>query len=373
MSASVAMVTLVTGRIPTGVLQSVKGQARIAREAGVPLDYFIVNGEQSGEDDGLRLERYPSSALGSRSDRWLKARRLRSVRRLDAYDVLLLRYPTGLDLDPLALFRGRPQRIATVHHTKELEEQLSAGSRASRYARWAFERLNGHRILSRVDGIVGVTDEIRDYEVARAGGDKKATTVANGIDVGAVKQTGFAPFDGRTLRLLFVASDPSPWHGVDRLIRSVASFRSQVRVSVDIVGHQGREPGTVERAGDHEVHFHGTLRGEKLDAVAARANLAVATLGLARKNLRQACSLKTREYLARGLPIIYGYDDVDLSPDLPFTLKVPNSEALLEFDEICSFAAKMNSERAQSIREFAVARLDWSPKLSGLLNFARSL
>lgn len=375
MSASVAMVTLVTGRIPTGVLQSVKGQARIARAAGVPLDYFIVNGEDEGEDEGLRLSRYDRSLLGRRSDRWLKARCLRSVRAVCDYDVLLLRYPTGLDLDPLALFRGVRQRVATVHHTKELEEQLSSGNAASRYTRWAFEQLNGRRILSRVSGIVGVTDEIRDYEVARAGAQKSAVTVANGIDVSRVPKTGFVPFDGKRLRLLFVASDPSPWHGVDRLIASVAAYRGAVKVTVDVVGSQGRAAGTSEAAGTHDVHFHGTLRGAALDEIAAKANLAVATLGLARKNLRQACSLKTREYVARGLPVVLGYDDVDLPMDLPTVHRVPNSEALLDVDQLVDFAARMTGrgDVAGELRRFAEERLDWSHKLTRLVEFAQSL
>lgn len=368
--------TFATSKIPTGVAQAVRDQAKIAKLAQIPLDYFIVNGEPNTVgDDILRWEQYPASILGAYSDRWLKLRRLRSIEALAQYDVLLLRYPLGLDLDPMALFRGVKQKVATIHHTKELEELLSNGSRASRYSRWCLERVNGRRILAKVDGIVGVTDEIRDYELARAGRVKRATTVANGINVARVTKTGFVGFDGQCLRLLFVASDPSPWHGLDRLIDSLCAYRGRLSLVLDVVGDQGRAAGTCIQSGLTEVRYHGTLRGLALDAVAAQANLAVASLGLYRKKLRQACLLKTRDYLARGLPVVYGYDDVDLPPGLPFALQVPNSPQLLDIDELIAFAERMASGEGvvDEIRSFAQKKLDWSTKLSHLVDFAETL
>ncbi|MBM4776215.1 MAG: glycosyltransferase family 4 protein [Archangiaceae bacterium] len=373
-----ALVTFATGKVPTGVAQAVRDQARIAKTAGIGIDYFLVNGEAAppGNDEALRWEQYPGSLLGPRSDRWLKLRRLRSVRALESYDVLLLRYPLGLDLDPLALFRGNRQKIATIHHTKELEELLSNGSAASRYSRWLLERVNGRRILSRVDGIIGVTDEIRDYELARAGVARPAATISNGINVARVTKTGFVKFDGKTLRLFFVASDPSPWHGLDRLIASLAAYRGPVSLVLDVVGDQRRPAGTVERPGERaEVRFHGTLRGPQLDAVASEATLAVASLGLYRKLLRQACLLKTRDYLARGLPMIYGYDDVDLPNGAPFALQVPNSAALIDMEAVIAFAARMAEapRMAYDVRAFAERSLDWSAKLRQMVEFASTL
>lgn len=328
-----------------------------------------------GTEDALRWAQYPRSWFGPRSDRWLKLRRLRSVRALDSYDVLLLRYPLGLDLDPLALFRNTRQKVATIHHTKELEELLSNGSRASRYGRWLLERVNGRRILCRVDGIIGVTNEIRDYELGRAGATKPAATISNGIDVSRVSKTGFVKFDGKSLRLLFVASDPSPWHGLDRLIESLAAYRGQVSLLLDVVGDQRRPTGTLERPGRAEVRFHGTLRGAQLDAIAAQATLAVASLGLYRKQLREACLLKTRDYLARGLPMVYGYDDVDLPSGAPFALKVPNSAELLDMEAVIAFAARMaeSPDMSATVRAFAESSLDWSAKLRQMSEFAKSL
>jgi glycosyltransferase involved in cell wall biosynthesis len=371
------MVTLVTNKIPTGVLQSIRGQARKAASAGLPIDFIIANPDKSEAIEGnLRLERYRPARVGRRFDKWLKLRRLRSIAALDRYDTLLLRYPQGLDLDPLALFRRKGQRVVTIHHTKDLEEFLSTGWSARSLGRWALERVNGGRILKRVDGIVGLTDEIRDYELARISGRRPpAITVANGIDVSLVPMTGFVPYDGNTLRMFFVGSDPSPWHGVDRLIASARAFRRSLAVTVDVVGEQGHVPGTEVRQDHLVIRYHGTLRGDDLDRLAGHANLAVGSLGAFRKQMKQGCALKLREYVARGLPFIYGYDDVDIPTNAPFALRVPNDESLLDVETIEEFARRTSQEpgMSRSMRDFAEEKLDWAVKLRQLVSFAETL
>ncbi len=370
----VALVTLVTTRLPTGVLEAVRGQANIAARAQLPLDLVVVNPERDEAEGALRFERYRSSVLGPRADKFTKLRRLRSARGLEQYDVLMLRYPQGLDLDPLALFRGSSQKIVTIHHTKDLEEFLSE-RRLANYVRWMFERVNGTRILRRVAGIVGVTDEVRDYELARIGEYKPSATVANGIDVSRIKLTGFRRFDGRHLRLFFVGSDPSPWHGVERLLTSLAAYRGAVSITCDVVGNLGRPAGTEERHGHALVRFHGTLRGAQLDEVAADANLAVGSLGAFVKRMRQGCGLKIREYVARGLPFFVGYEDVDIPANFPFALQVPNANQLLDWDLIIEFAQRMASRDgvSEELRAYAQRNLDWSTKLAQLVEFAQSL
>ena len=107
----------------------------------------------------------------------------------------------------------------------------------------------------------------------------------------------------------------------------------------------------------------------------AEATLAVASLGLYRKLLKQACLLKTRDYLARGLPMVYGYDDVDLPNGAPFALQVPNSAALLDMEAVIAFAARMAEAPGMrdEVRAFAERSLDWSAKLRQMQEFASRL
>lgn len=369
----VAFVKLLLTSHLTGVENAFRGQARAAKKEGLPFDFLIVNPERDDVAGDIQYARYPERF----ASRFLKARHLASVRALRDYDVVFVRYPTAIDLDPLALIRLGPARIATIHHTKEVPEVLSVGRSAGLLGRAAIEWLNGRRILSQVAGIVGVTDEIRDYELARAGTRKPSCTMANGVDVERIPFTGFAPFDGRELHLVIVASDyDHVWHGVDRLIAALEAHRGLPKVVLHVVGRESSvAPGTAVQHPAATVHHHGELQGEALDAVLRKATLAVGTLALFRKGLVQACALKVREYVARGLPFLYAYEDVDLSPTLPFALRLPAKEGAISIPEIVAFAERVSRtpELAGEMRDFASRVLDWRVKMRGLHEFAREI
>jgi glycosyltransferase involved in cell wall biosynthesis len=267
-------------------------------------------------------------------------------------------------------------RLVTVHHTKEADEILSAGPAIGPRARAWMERVQSPRILSRVAGIVGVTDEIRDFQLEKVKRPKPAVTVSNGVDVERVSPTGFVPLRAsrHALEMIFVASAHLPWHGTDRLLASLAAYRGQRRVRLHLVGSA---PGAARPpANDRvEVVYHGVLRGEALDDVFRRATLAVSSLAMFRNGMRQGSPLKTREYVARGIPFVYGYDGADVPGGVPFALQVPNSGALVDMDRIVEFAERVSSRPGTSaeMRSFAMARLDWSVKLAQLRRFAESV
>ncbi|HEX3598099.1 MAG TPA: hypothetical protein VHU80_23475, partial [Polyangiaceae bacterium] len=163
-----ALVALELGVGLAGVDKAMAGQARAAKELGAPLDVIVVgqNGTGSGAADGVRYVRFDTRWLRlGRLSRLVKARLLASVPALLDYDAVFLRYPTAIDLDPLRFLRRARGRVATVHHAKEPSELLAVARTSGGFARVAIERLQGYRVLRRVHGIVGVTDEIRDYEV----------------------------------------------------------------------------------------------------------------------------------------------------------------------------------------------------------------
>ncbi|MBX3228111.1 MAG: glycosyltransferase [Labilithrix sp.] len=335
---------------------------------GVPLDVFVVNATRSETVDGVRFVKHmPIPASLTRVARLMKMRLVASVPVLQTYDVVFLRYPTAIDLDPLAFVRARSKgpRIATIHHAKEVREQLAISRSPGMLARAGLEWVQGRRIVREVDGIIGVTDEIRDFQLARAGVDKPARTIANGVDVSTVAPTGFVPFDGEELRLVFLASSHALWHGTDRLRKSLEAYRGRRRVVLDMVGRGSNPAGTREVFGNVTIRHHGMLHGEALDRVLAQGTLAISTLAFFRTGLRQAAVLKTREYVARGLPTVLGYEDMDLPEDWPFALRLPIDESVFSLDPLFDFAARVSSApgAAQQMRRFAEGVLDWRVKV----------
>ena len=372
----IAFVNLELGGGLSGVSKAVAGQARAARREGLPIDFIVVNPARDGVVGDIRFVQYAKPPLGPRTAVLFKARLLARAAALREYDVILLRYPGALDLDPLALLRTATARIITVHHTNEVAELLSAKRSPGMLGRAAYEWAAGPRVLARVAAIVGVTDEIRDYQTARARRQMPSRTIANGIDVANVAHTRFVPFDGRELKMVFVASARAPWHGLDRLMSALRTHRGQPRVTLELVGGgTGAPRGTVERYENATIRHHGPLDGEALDRVFTNVTLAVSSLALFRAGLRQACVLKTRDYVSRGIPFIYAYDDVDLAADLPFALRLPNDGTELPMGRVFEFAKSVSRtpEVAFAMRRFAETNLDWSVKMKTFHEFATSV
>jgi hypothetical protein len=369
----VAFVNLQLHHELSGVTRAIAGQAKACAEAQLPIDFWVVNPSRDGLENGIHFARYDEGHFGARASRLVKARLLRNVRALEGYEVVLLRYPLAIDVDPLAWLKHTQSKIITVHHTREIDELLSGGRTVGSLARAAIEAINGRRVLRRVAGVAAVTDEIRHYQLSRSGLGKPSRTVANGIDVGGVKHTGFVPFDGVELKLLFIASSQAPWHGIDRLLASVRAYRGPVRLTLNLVGGaSGQAAGTVQRQSHLTLVHHGLLHGAALDAVFEDTTLAVSSLAMFRTGLTQACVLKTREYVARGVPFVYGYDDVDLPSPQPFCLNVGNSDAPFDIEPVVELARRASATPglSQTMRAFASERLDWKVKMKAFHELA---
>jgi hypothetical protein len=376
MPIRVAFVNLQLGGELPGLTRAIVGQARAAKESNLPIDFWVINPDREKFENDIHYKRFKPSHLGERATRLFRSRLLAGFEALDDYDVALLRYPLAIDLDPLALLRSRRCRIATVHHTKEVEEILSWRYGAGSHARAMLERVNGRRFLSRVDGISAVTDEIRQYELKRAGRFLPSRTISNGIDVRSVPLTGFIPFNGDELKLLFIASSHAPWHGTERLLASMRAYRGPVKIVLNMVGDAAGSAAGMRRVeGPLTIINHGVLHGEALEAVFSDVALAISTLAMFRIGLREGCVLKTREYLARGLPFVYGYEDTDLTPDLPFCRSVGSSPRPFSVDELISFASTLSKQQgiSQQMRSWAEAHIDWRIKMRAYYDFASKI
>jgi hypothetical protein len=357
---------------------AVQALGRASLRLAEPFDVFVMCPDRDGTTDGVRFVRMDTSTIPSIARLQKKAFKYFIFSRLDvfrSYDVVVMRYVPPIDLAPGALFRRATAKLVTVHHTKEAEELTSGGTSLGLRARAWLESVQSRRVLRRVDGIAAVTDEIREYELARCGLQKPSVTVSNGVDVDRISFTRFVPLPpGAALQIAFVASAHAAWHGTDRLLSSLEAYRGRRRLIVHMVGAAKHESRTL--ANDRvSLEYHGVLRGEALDAVMRQCTLAISSLAMFRNGLRQGAVLKTREYTARGIPFLYGYEDVDIPNDAPFAMRVDNTNAPIDMEGVVSFAETVSRKPSLSdeMRAFAKRQLDWSVKLRALQRFAHSL
>lgn len=230
--------------------------------------------------------------------RWL-------LQQQDRFDIFLLRYYVH-DPFQLAFVRRCKKPVYFVHHTLEVPELALPGG-VSGLVRANLETLLGRPTLTKAAGLIGVTQEIVDYELARAGCPNKPTYVyPNGIVFKELQVEDRRSAD--VPELLFVANF-APWHGLDILLKNIA--QSKEPFVLHLVGKIPDELMALTQ--DPRIKVHGHLNQQQIQQLSAQCWVGLSSFALFRNKMKQACPLKVREYLMLGLPV-YG-DYIDVFPD----------------------------------------------------------
>ena len=292
-------------------------------------------------------------------------------------DVLYYRYTSTFPLYyPKNYFkRFRACKIVTEHQTKELDERKLTNSTLGYLSDYFFGKL----LRKQSDAIIGVTDEITQYEITRARDPEKPhLTIGNGFSVQFVPVRGAPDYTDNELHLLCVAN-VSRWHGLDRLLRGLSTYSGTPKVILHIAGVGAELPHLQQLTKDIGISdwviFHGFTTGKALDVLFDRCHVAVGSLGIHRIGLNEASILKAREYCARGIPFIYGTPDPDFPADFSYVLHLPADESPIDIERVLAFAKRVcaDPDHPQKMRRYAEEHLDWSVKMKKLKDFLEAL
>lgn len=206
---------------------------------------------------------------------------------------------------------------------------------------------------------------------------RPAVNIDNGVDVDGIPLRRHEPAPDGKLHFLAVAA-MARWHGFDRIIEGVAQLPDDLRskVVVDMAGSEGDgslarwQQLAAEKGLSEQIIFHGYQTGEGLDALFARADAGVCSLGLHRNGYRTASHLKLREYTARGLPFLYAADDPALTGEEPFCLQIPADDSPVPMQQVIRFAQDMRArpDLPQQMREYARQHMSWEKPLRQALD-----
>lgn len=191
----------------------------------------------------------------------------------------------------------------------EYKQTLSA-------AKYLYHKLTRDKLLSKASGFVFMTNELAERF---SGYHKRSVVIGNGIDLSTYDF--YPPPDNPQPRLVFMGSQGLEWHGVDKVLE-LARLRPQWKF--DIIGPK------LETHDGLNVTFHPYLKQSDYVGLLQSADVALGTLALYRKGMREACPLKVREYLACGLPTIIGYKDTDFPTGAPFLLEIANTSGSIQ-------------------------------------------
>ena len=129
---------------------------------------------------------------------------------------------------------------------------------------------------------------------------------------------------------------------------------------------------------DKSVTFYGRCDQETMSKVYNRCTIAVASLGLHRIGLRRASTLKTREYLAKGIPFVYS-GEIDVIQDDPvdFCFQVPDDDNPIDIAALVEFHDSLykNSEEAVigRVREYAKSHVGMDVAMGTFVSYIKEI
>lgn len=204
--------------------------------------------------------------------------------------------------------------------------------------------------------------------------------IINGVDIKSLRTRKPSFNREKPIHLIFSAFF-APWHGCDLLLKGLSNYydkQGDREVIIHLAGggnlldqirRQIKELNLSSR-----VILHGALNQGELDALFDQCTIAVGSLGLHRRsqNCRDS-SLKTREYLAKGIPFIYaGFVDVFETDPVDFCLQFPSTEQPIDFFKVIDFydslyKTEVETELIRRIRKYAEKHVSMDAAMANVI------
>lgn len=257
----------------------------------------------------------------------------------------------------LGSFLSKVPSVAEINtdYNSELKHALSIKRR--------FYLFTKNLVMSSLNGVIAVTDELNELYSSY---NIPSKTVSNGYDYEGLEIS--ETVESGTPNLIFVSSE-LPWHGSNKVFE-LASVLTKYQFHVVGPTPKGVDDKYLNM---ENLTFHGILDFQNLSELYKKMHIGIGSLSLYLYNLTEACPLKTREYLAHGLPVIIGYKDTDFSQKDDFVLHIGSYENNVSdhIDEIEHFVEKWKTKRpdANTIRSV----IDYKKKENERLEFLEQI
>lgn len=337
-----------------GIMKQVESEQEAARQS--KIDWLSRSfGTFSGSDIYFKWEGgNPKNIFKFKKAyyRWI-----RDIVKNENVDVLLLRYQP-YDIFQFLFVKSikKEVKVYFVLHTfmvRELASSEGLRGKLKAFLEW----LIGPLSISIVDGLVSVTREIGLRESKRSWSTKIEPIVyPNGILMEDIKPLP----DHRSTNIpefLFVASNFSPWHGLDLLVEEIK--KSKLEFIVHLVGKvPSSDANYLEQ--DKRCVLHGTLTYEAIKKLMSKAWVGLSSFAHFRLGMKEASTLKVREYLLNGVPVYANYRE-----HFPTTM-IFYKEGKCNLEQMIHFAHEMRKYNREDVINASTPLIDKKNLLKNL-------
>lgn len=368
-----------TGRDMTnpefGINKKINEQIENFRKAGFSVDAFYRK-----QDHQLICQRGKEVVIKSGMHRPFKiaaSKYLRKCIKGKKYDGAYIRYVYG-DWQFFRLLKYlKKQNIVTVievptyPYDKELTDSLE-----NKIVLF-LDKCYRNRMSRYVDRIVTF---YRDKQIF---GIKTIQTI-NGVNFDKIKPISVEePYTGE-IDIIAVA-DLAKWHGYDRILEGMGKYYQQGgtrKVVFHLVGN-GPEMEAYRKIIEKwhiedSVILYGSKYGEELDEIYEKCNVGADCFGLHRRGGNYSSSLKSKEYVAKGLPVIASADIDIFTENAPaYFSKFPADESPVDIEKVIAFCdsvykSKSRKEVIDDIRGWAIGLCDFKVVMEPVFQFFKN-
>lgn len=237
---------------------------------------------------------------------------------------------------------------------------------------WLKERLATPKLKKYIDCIVTYSDDSEIFGIP-------CLNISNAYDFNQVPH--YSENEEDAIHLIAVAS-LTFYHGYDRVIEGMKNYYQSGQVNQEVkftlIGDGPVLDGYRKLVEKYQLTDKISLVGRKkqseLAPYFAQADIGVDSLGRHRSGVVYNSSLKGKEYLAKGLPIVSGVKtDLD-NRDFPYYFRVPADDTPLDIAEIIAFyqgvtKGKSKQELATEIFEYGQENFSFEKTFRPVIEF----
>lgn len=180
----------------------------------------------------------------------------------------------------------------------------------------------------------------------------------NGVDFTKYKLRDIRRCSNDVIHMVAVAS-MQPWHGYDRLIEGMKQYiqgGGERKIKLHLVGNGAEVTKYKEMVQKYHLEqyviFYGQKEGKELDEIYDRCDIGIGSLRVGQ--VKVLSSLKTREYAAKGLPMVNNIR-IDIFPEEQycFAYRVPADETPIDMQELIVWYDRLYGQQGENRKEVA--------------------
>ena len=334
----------------TGAAKKVDDQAKIWKKMGHEVEIVVLTQEKFVLDWNENSD-YKIFRDGKGIRKLITRYQLTNRALAGKVDILYLR-----DSFPFMLPRKRAETRIVLEVQSKLQTEVFSRS----LALGVFSILLDFFYLKKIDKFIFVSTEIsQTSRFRRYITSNNSTVISNGISLERITKLESSSHK-KECELIFLGQDGQLWHGVDEIVELA---RALPEFKFHIVGISRR---LIEQPSN--LYFYGHLTADEYLPIARKCCVAIGTLNLKAKKMKEGSSLKLREYLALGLPVIIRYSDSDFMESRDFILQIPdNEEPITHFSKVVDeFIRQWHGRR---VPRALIAHVDLNVKENARLSF----